>query len=685
MEKENTSRLTVCGLCDGGCFARVRVEDGRITRVSPVGKDDVVKSRLCVKGAALKTWVHAPERIEYPMRRVGEKGSGQFERISWEEAFALIAERLEQVKREDGAKATAFFAGHPKWLRYMLSELARDYGSPNYCTESSTCFNAPEIAYTLNYGFPYTVCKPDLKHCATAVVWGCDPAWSNCADDSAVFAVKERGGKLLVVDPRVTPVSERADIHLAIRPGTDGALALAMAHVMLKEALEDRAFLEEHALGLEEFRTVAAQMPPEKAAAICGISAQQIEAAARLYATGGPAAMVTSACGIAHSPNSVQNMRAVFLLQALSGNYGREGGNRSVAGWQLNGFHHAAKPRVNAEQELAQGRFPVWNELIGHEGQVSGLDLAILEHKPYRIRNLIAFGMNYRMFPRSDRMRRALLECEFFVDVDLYWSESAKCADLVLPCQVACERDSVHQLPGDRVLYLPRAIDPGEKRSDIEIIEGICAALGLDGPLTGMRTHDEYLDWMLEPSGVKLETLKALPDGVCACEPKHRKPPLLRTPSGKVEFRSTILEKYADLPGYDPLPVWRDYTHLNPDPERFPLLLSVGSRKAWIFHSRTFHLPWLSRLDSHPAAVLHPDDAQRLGIQNGERVRLSTPVGSMTLEVQVDAGNRRGVVGVLHDDDPSANDLVDAGFQDPISGFPGFKNYFCRVEREVQA
>lgn len=678
MAAQEAFRLAACGICDGSCFARVRVEDNQIKEVRPVGKDDVVKTRLCVKGAALKNWVHTPQRIEQPMRRVGEKGSGQFEPISWEEAIDLIAARLTQVKEEDGAKASAFFVGHPKWLRYPLAELAAKYGTPNYCTESSTCHTAAEIAHKLDFGVGRP--KPDLKNCATLLCWGANPAFSEGGRAADYFSVKERGGKLIVVDPRKTATSEQADIHLALRPGTDGALALAMAHVILKNGWEDRAYLDAYAEGVEEFETIAADMTPEKAAEICDVPAGDIVEAARIYATGGPAALFSSGNGATHCPSSVQNLRAVYLLSALTGNY--KGGS----GWMLNGFHHTACPRVNVEQEYADGKFPVWNELTVNEGQALGLDLAILESKPYRIRNVIGFAMNHKMFPRSDRLAQALVECEFFVDVDLYWSDTAKLADLVLPACASCERDGVHLLPDNRVLYVPRAIDPGERLNDVEIIQAICAKLGLEGETASMRSFDAYLDWMLKPSGVTLAELKAQPDHVMAARRESVKGELrFPTPSGKIEFKSRLLERHADRPGYEPLPIWRDYTHYNPDPEQFPMIYSSGSRLAWMFHSRTCHLPWLNGLEKFPVVTLNPADAERLGIGEGDRVRLTTPVNSYVFTAQVSPNLREGMVTVMHDGDPSANDLVDADYRDPISGFPGFKSYFCRVEREVQA
>ncbi len=674
MQTNENSCLTMCSLCDGSCFARVTVENDRIKEVSPPAADDVVQGALCVKGAALKTYVHAPERIDTPMRRVGEKGIGRFEPITWEEAFAEIADRLNRVKEESGPQATAFFAGHPKWFRYLLAELAAEYGSPNFLTESSTCHTAPDMASLLTYGC--SLKNADTRNCKTLLCWGGDTAHSMKGVVGAQFAVKKRGGTLIVVDPRKTPMTERADLHLAIRPGTDGALALAMANVILANGWEDKEFLAQNVEGLEEFKEVASRMSPQRAAEICGVEADQIVRAAQLYATNGPSAIFTTSCGIAHSPNSVQNLRAVFLLEALTGNWNREGGNRG-GGWMLNGFHHAACDRVNVEQEQNHA-FPVWNELVPNEGQAMGLDKAMLEG---RVRNLIAFGLNSRMFPRADRMREALMACEFVVDVEIYMTDAAKCADIVLPCTTGPEREYVHKLPDDRVLYLPAAIPPGERRNDVEIIQGICAALGLEGSLTGQRTFDEYMNWMLEPAGVTLDEVKAHPAGIPARRERGGRPEgsALQTPSGKVEFKSSILEKH----GFDPLPEYREYAGLNPDQEQFPLILCAGGRKAWVFQSRTYHLPWLAALDPHPTAAMSPGTAAKYGIADGDAVRVTTPVGSRVLTAQVTANVQDGQIFAQHDDEININDIIDSEYYDPISGFPGFRAYFCRVEKEA--
>lgn len=683
MERE---QLLVCGLCGDRCFLDVWLENGRIVKVAKAKERPHVHGNLCLRGAALKQYLYHPDRLRYPMRRAGPKGSGKFERISWEEAFATIGERLRTVREADGAKATVFYSGHPKWYRYMMAEVARDYGTPNFCTESSTCHSAREIAYELCYGCP--VLEPDLKTCKTLICWGANPAYSKFSSMNGILDIPDRGGNLIVVDPRKTPTTEHAMMHLQLRPGTDGALALSMAHVILVEGLEDKKFLEQYACGLEEYRTYAAAFPPERGEQLTGVPAEQIAAAARIIALEGPFAIYTTSSGTAHAPNSVQSYRAVFLLEALTGNFDRPGGNHGPAGdWlRLNGFHHDARPRIHVEEEFQEGRFPIWNALIPNEGQAMGLDEAILSGHPYPIRNIVAFGMNFRMFPESEKMRKALLAAEFFVNVDLFLTDSSKYADLVLPCAAAPEREYIYHLPGNHLLYMPRVLEAGERLNDVEILQGICNALDLHGPLTGMRSFDEYMEWMLEPSGVTLEELKSSPEGIPARTTKkmslYRYERGLETPSGKVEFVSGLLEPYEGQAGYDKLPVFRPCMEQNPAPEKYPFILCAGGRRPQFFHSRTYRVPWLANLEPHTLASLNPADAERLGIQDGGRLKVKTPIGERTYLAETVPGVLPGVIYIVHDDegDQNVNDLIAADYLDPLSGFPGYRCYFCRVE-----
>ena len=272
---------------------------------------------LCSKGAASRQYVYNKDRILYPMKRIGKKGSGEFERISWDEAYRMIAENLLRIKKEYGPQAAAFYAGYPKWYRPALLRLANAYGSPNYCTESSTCFQSAAMAWRSIYG--NDICFPDLMHAQTVLVWSNNLYHSNVGMARPYQSLKARGAKIIAVDPRETVTTQAADIHLKLLPGTDGALALSMAQVIIEEGLYDKEFVETYVYGFEEYQAYVNQFPPEKAEKITGVDKELIREAARMYASNGPAGIMFSASPVVHNINGMQNYRAVMCLIALTG------------------------------------------------------------------------------------------------------------------------------------------------------------------------------------------------------------------------------------------------------------------------------------------------------------------------------------------------------------------------------
>ena len=239
----------ICGLCGGFCLVDAYCKDGKVIKIE--GNKDLPGSngRVCVKGAALKQALYHPDRLLYPMKRVGKRGEGKFERISWDEALTTIAEKMNQTKEKYGAKSTMIYVGHPKWFRPQMSEFASMYGTPNIGTESSTCAYALMMACQSVFGRGVMMPMPDMRRCKSLVVWGVNPLYSNSVTAGSAFlgAVK-RGVKLIVVDPKCTPTSQHADIHLRPIPGTDGALALGMARVMITEDIYNKEYVENHIL-----------------------------------------------------------------------------------------------------------------------------------------------------------------------------------------------------------------------------------------------------------------------------------------------------------------------------------------------------------------------------------------------------------------------------------------------------
>lgn len=677
---------TSCSTCGSCCEVDAYVEDGKLVSVEGARNTPMQSGGMCAKGAAAKQYVYNKDRILYPMKRVGKKGEGKFERISWEEAYEMIAENLLRIRKESGPESVVFYAGYPKWYRPALLRLANAFGSPNYCTESSTCFQAAALAWRSLYG--NGICGPDMKNAKTLLVWSSNLYHSNTPMSGTYQGLKKRGVKIIVVDPRHSVTAHDADIHLQLIPGTDGALALSMAQVILEEGLYDKEFVENYVYGLEEYREYVQNFVPEEAEKITGVPADQIRLAARTYAGNGPASVMFSASPIVHHINGVQNYRAVFSLIAITGNYDVEGGNRTQPGPSSLANEFGRVRRFDGIEAIGQKEFPVWFDLSCDEAQCTKLADYILEEKPYPIKAVFAMGLNHRMWPQPEHLQRALEKLDFYVNVELFMSESSNAADLVLPACTSYEREEVHVGKGGRFYFSNRAIEPvGEAKNDIEIIIDLLKKMGLKDEALE-NGYDAYMQHILEPSGLTLEELKNHPQGM---QGKNLFPPAvktyeaapLHTPSGKVELKSLVLERYRESHGYEGLSVYHDYrAETKIDRNQYPLILSTGNRKPQFFHARVYRMAWLSNIEKATLVEIHPEDGEKYHIKDGATVKVVSPSGEMVGIAAYTIAGKPGVVNIYHGNPKGdANELIGKDYLDPISGFPGYRSYFCRIER----
>ncbi|MCI5869959.1 MAG: molybdopterin-dependent oxidoreductase [Dorea sp.] len=688
---EITITPAICGFCGGSCLVDLHLQDGKIVKVEGNKTLPFSDGRLCVKGAALKQATYSPDRLLYPMKRVGNRGEGRFERISWEEALDTIVEKMEDTKEKYGAKSTMVYVGHPKWFRPYLTDFANHYGTPNVGSESSTCAYALMLACKCCFGSDVFMPQPDMRRCKTLLIWGVNPLYSNSVKGGKGFlGAVERGVNVIVVDPRCTPTTEHAALHLRPIPGTDGALALGMARVMITEDLYDKDYIEKYTYGFEEYKEYVMEFTPEKVEKITGVPAGNMIKAARLFASEKPSAIMTSASPVVHNINGVQNARAIELLSALTGNYGMPGGVMAPGPGRprmKGAFMNDWMQRVDPDQDLSHDQFPAWRKLIYYETQVTRIADYLEGKGEYPIRTLLAFGMNHHMWPRPDRIEDAMQNLDFFVNVDMYMNDTCKYADILLPAATSLEREQVEILGPNILYYQPEAIQPmGEVKNDIEILLELSSRMGFSLGDPQIHSYEEYLDSLLSPTGVTLAELKEHPEGMQPKNPAKVRTSeqilQVKTPSGKIEFVSQVLES-CKKPGHEGLPIYRDFREQLPM-EEYPLILATGSRKPQLFHSRTYRLPWLANLEGTPVIDIHPEDARKLSLENGEEVVLRTPVGAMELSVNLDSSCLPGVVNVYHGaGEKDINYLVDDKYLDPISGFPGYKSYCCRIEKKV--
>ena len=693
-------RKSICTICDPQtqCGLDLHVKDGKIVKVEGSKEHPYSVGTLCSKGAATRQYIYSEDRLKTPLKRTGPRGSGKFEPISWDEALDTIAVKFNEIKLQNGPESVIFFSGYTKYFRPYLKRLAHSFGSPNYLTESSTCHRATAMAQKLTFGQPG---GPDLKNTRCLLVWSANPFYTNPGNARAILKGRERGMKLIVVDPRETPTTALADIHLPVRPGTDGALALSMANVIIHEKLYDRDFVGNHSYGFEDYSEYVQHFTPEKGEELTGVPADKITEAARMYASIKPAAIMPSASPVVHHTNGVQNYRAVFDLIGLTGNYDIIGGNFVVPA----SFLHAPGLILTREHEFIQtrpwsemaprvgaDRFPVWVDVLDEEAQAMHLPFQIRSGEPYPLKALIGFGMNYRMWPDSKGLLESVEKLDFFVNVDIFMTDTCKSADIVLPACTSVERSELRCYPMGYIIFTQPAIPPlYESRSDVEIIYELAGRLGLDDPLL-KAGYEASVDWILAPSGISVAELKKYPGGMFVPNPiklpekKYLKAGF-KTPSGRMEFKSKVLERYAGRPGFEALPVYTPPKHSKEStPELaqdYPFILNTGSRLPMFVHTRTYRLSWTNSLrPNHPAADINPADAARLGIQQDEAVRISTPKDAIVVKANLTQMVQPGVVHMYHGhSEADVNMLFEGDYLDPLSGYPGFKSALCRIEK----
>ncbi len=435
-----TVKNTVCYICTTGfCPIDVHFRDG-----VPVEVD--LRGVPCPKGKAQIDFVLHPNRLKYPMARVGERGEGKFERLSWDQALDTIASRLLKIKDEYGPESVVFFVGYTKEPRPYIERLAHAFGTPNVCTESSICFSATYLAASVTYGegYEWFISSGSVHH-ATKVqlIWTSNPPFSAPNTAKALWEAKKNGQKLIVVDPRVTETASKADIHLQLRPGTDGALALGMMNVIIRENLYDREFVRNWTVGFDDLAKLVQEYTPERVAEITWVPAEKIVAAARLYATSKPAKIRMSASSTVHATNGVQSHRAIILLPALTGNLDVPGGNvvpRPVM--KINDIALREEHSNQSKGAVGSERFPLWSKTY-EEGHSLALADHIESGKPYPIKALIGVGANVMMFPNTKRVVEALKSLDFLVFTDYHSTITTDLADIVLPASTHFESPSL--------------------------------------------------------------------------------------------------------------------------------------------------------------------------------------------------------------------------------------------------
>ena len=687
---------TVCAICSpaNNCGVNAYVRDGRMVKLEGMDEHPQSKGRMCVKGLSGRQFAYREDRIQTPLKRVGERGEGKFEPITWEQAYDEIASRLNGIKAEYGADAVAFFGGYNKWYRPWLRRLAHSFGTMNFGTESSTCMTAGWMAWKTASG---QLARPDMAHTDLYLGWAMNPYFSGYAKATAIEKRREKGMKVIIVDPKITPAVERlCDLYLRPYPGTDGALALCMGNILIENGWIDAAYIEKYVHGFEEYKAYVKQFNESNVEALTGVPYEQVLEACRMIWESSSMCINENSAPIPHHKNGFQNYRAIMALLALTGNYDREGGQlpglhsftHQMAGFVTRDeeFAEVTEPE-NAKPAVGAERFPLWYHM---EKEMQCVDLArqIMEEKPYPVKALFAMGMNYRMLPDDQYVKEALLKLDYFVDTDLFLTDTAMLADLVLPVCTSYERGELETYPGCYAWYTKPAIDRvGESKSDTEIIAELAKKLGL-GDEELEAGYEKNLEFILRDLDITVEELKnsdvpiKVPNVKKSAPGEHLERGLL-TPTGKFELYSELIASHPEW-HLDPLPTYCEPLD-EADPELYPYRLCSGGRIPNAIHSRLHKVKWARSLRPDPTAELSVEDAKELGIGAGDDMELYTERGCICVKAMPSHKVPKSVVFFYHGySEADVNSLMSGTHVDPYSGFPAYNSTRCGMRKKVQ-
>jgi anaerobic selenocysteine-containing dehydrogenase len=706
----------LCGICPAGCGVKISMEDGRIHRIAPwKGHPQGI---CCPRGAHAPEIVYSRDRLLYPQKRVGPRGAGQFVRASWDEVLDTIAHQFKRIARQYGPQAVCTYTGRGTFERSLCDlltpagvpessawNLLFPFGSPNTTGVGAICYVAHGvIAPVTTFGVWDVDTFPDIEHSDLIVVWGDNPATdSSPINLNRIRAAQKKGAEVIVIDHRRSEtVRATRGRWIGIRPGTDGALALGMIHVVIEEGLYDREFVKKWTVGFEELKAYVAQFSPARVERISLVPADEIRRTARALAKASGAALV-SYTGLEYTNSGTQNIRAVLILWALTGNLDVPGGKViKMPGSELHVNQSMRLEPPAGVDPIGKDKYPIYH-LYRKEAHAMELPRAILHDDPYPVRAMLIVGSSIiTAYPSPHLWRKSFDALDFLVVVDRFLTADAMHADFVLPATTLFETES-YMIYGRTVQLRRRVIQPrGEARSDWEIATAIADRLGY-GQLYPESAED-MLQQAFAGTGLDLETLHRYPEGVQLSLPEQRYrkwelgllrqdgKPGFETPSGRFEITSGVLAKY----GYDSLPVYvepQEGPISTPElAKQFPLVFNSGARIQSDFRSQHHNIPGLLKLQPYPLVTIHPRDAAPRNIQTGDQVFVVTPRGKVRYSAWVTQDIVPGVIeanaggGSPIASQPwrecNVNELTDSENRDPISGFPVYKALLCDVVKE---
>ncbi len=679
---------SICRLCSSCCPVELEIENGRLVSAERKSFLEPGKRLICPKLKASPDIVYSPLRLRRPLVRK-EEGNG-FREASWDEALDIIADKFQYFKENYGARSVC-------WLRGMAADwgapwdyanrLMNAFGSPNTIGNGSVCHVAREMAHNYTYG---AMTLPEAKNSKCILVWGKNDMDTNPLPYEGILQAKQQGAKLIVVDPIRIGLASMADIHLQIKPGCDGLLAMSMIHEIISQELYDADFVKKWTLGFEQLKDAARDYEADRIAKSIWLEPDLIKEAARLYATTDPACIVDGN-GLDMHLNVFQNTRAVCILRGLTGNVDKPGGDFIPQPVPLRNIQ--LKERLPGDVMPITHTYRLFNEFHetwGLHVQSCVID-SILDEEPYPLKMLVVQSANPVVaMTDSNRVLRALKKLEFLVVIDLFMTRTAKLADVVLPASSCFEKTQLNRafIRNNPLRIQNQVIDwIGESRPDWKITFDLARRIGLEKEFP-WQTAEEAIDYQLEPTGITVDMLRQRPDGIRTEEMEHEKYKVrgFDTPSGKVEFYSQRLKDQ----GYQPVPLF-DEEAVNPisfydKRDEYPILGISGARTNRFTHSQFRNIPSLVKEAPNCFVDIHAHDAKEKGIRGGDLIKIENPRGHITMKARISDVVYPGSIRIAWgcgemDPEANLNNLTDDEKRNDITGTPCSRSFMCRIEK----
>ena len=680
--------------CPSTCALDVEVLDERtIGRVRGSEENSYTAGVICAKVARYAERTHHPDRLTKPLTRTGPKGSGQFTEIGWDDALDRIAERFLAAEQEAGAEAVWPYAYAGTMGLVQRDSIHALKHVKGYSRQFDTiCTNMAWSGFIMGTG---RLAGPDPREMAVAdlvVIWGTNAVSTQVnVMTHAVKARKTRGARIVVIDVYENDTMKQADLGLCLKPGSDGALACAVMHVLFRDGLADRDFLARHADCPDDLEAHLRTRTPDWASVITGLPAEDIERFARMIGTT-PRSYLRLGYGFTRSRNGAVNMHAACSIATVAGLWQHEGGgafHNNGAIYTLN------KSMIEAHDRLDPGVRALDQSMIG---RVLTHDPVALKGGPPVTAMLIQNTNPVSVAPEQDLVKAGFAREDLFVCVhEQFMTETALMADIVLPATTFLEHDDIYKGGGHQYLLLgPKLIDPvGEARENIDVIQPLARRLGADHAAFGMTARD-HIDWLLRHSD--LGTLAEFEvTGAIDMQPDFRTAHYLdgfAHPDGKFRFRPDWTDTPApNRPGdgavgpTGTLPELPDHWDvIESATDDFPLRLVTAPARSFL--NSTFNeTPGSLKREGEPDVMIRPDDAERFGIPDGAEILMSSPRGAVRLRARYFSGLKPGVVvseglwpNAAFADGKGINTLTGA---DPVAPYGGAAFHDNRVRVET--